>query len=642
MRPNGMSGFAVWLTVLIAATQGMVFGAPAGGRGIEAVALKDVEITDAFWGPRIETSRKVTVPYCFKQCEDTGRISNFAKAGGLEEGRFEGIYRNDSDVYKIIEGAAYCLETKPDAELEKYVDGIIDKIGAAQWDDGYIYTYYSIPKRRPWVRFRERSLHELYCTGHFFEAACAYYQATGKKKILDIATKCADCVDKVFGPEPKHIGTPGHQEIELALVRLYRVTGEERYLKLAKFFLDSRGKGYDKVEEPTYAQDHKPVIEQDEAVGHSVRGQYMYCAMTDIAALTGDKAYEAAIDKIWENVVYKKMYLTGGVGSTHKGEAFGGDYELPNGSCHTETCAAVASAMWNQRLFLLHGDGKYIDVLERVMYNGLISGVSLKGDTFFYCNPLAAGPGYERNPWFDTPCCPTNIARFMPSVGGYVYAKGADGVYVNLFVEGSGKFEVGGQKVVLRQKTKYPWDGDVRITVEPEGEKEFAVYVRVPGWARGEPVPGDLYRYKDEAGAKPALKVNGDEAELKVEKGYVKLVRKWKTGDTIELGLPMPIRRVLCNEKVEENRGQAAIERGPLVYCFDGADNGGNAWNISLSDDAELSEEYRGELMGGVTVIKVRAAAKEGEEKAQVFTAVPYCDWGQRGYQGVAVWAPRK
>jgi DUF1680 family protein len=588
----------------------------------------------------------VTIPYAFKKCEETGRISNFAKAGGLMEGNHEGKYFNDSDVYKVIEGAAYSLKSRPDPELEKYVDGVIDRIAAAQWEDGYLYTFYSLPKRQPEKRWTDtRVRHELYCAGHFFEAAVAYYQATGKDKILNVAVKWADYIDSVFGPDKKR-DVPGHQEIEIGLVKLYRQTGNDKYLKLAKFFLDERGQARGRKLYGEYCQDHKPVVAQSEAVGHAVRAGYMYCGMADVAALTGDTSYIRAIDRIWENVVTKKLYLTGGIGARHKGEAFGDNYELPNETAYCETCAAIANAMWNHRLFVLHGDAKYLDVLERVLYNGFLSGISLSGDKFFYPNPLASNGKKQRSAWFGCACCPTNIVRFVPSVGGYAYARSDDALYVNLFISGAGTLKLKNNTVTLKQLTSYPWQGDSKITVEPKRPAEFTVYVRIPGWARNKPVPSDLYKYMKDSDEKVALKVNGESVAVEMERGFAHIRRNWKKGDVIELNLPMPIRRVLCKKKVKDNLRKAALERGPIVYCAEETDNGTNVRQLVLSADVRLKPEHRKDLLGGVSVLKgwVRTWHREQSyvyPDKQDFVAIPYYAWAHRSPGEMAVWLPR-
>ncbi len=631
-----------------------VLGAAIGSEAkkdypVQPVPFTDVQITDEFWSPRMETNRKVTIPYAFKKCKETGRIDNFAKAGGLMKGEFEGIYFNDSDVYKVIEGAGYSLKNRADPELEKYVDGVIEKIASAQWENGYLYTFYSVPRRQPekrWTNMRDN--HELYCAGHFFEAAVAYYQATGKRKILDVAIKLADYIDSVFGPG-KRREVSGHEEIEIGFVKLYRLTGNEKYLNLAKFFLDERGNARGHKLYGSYCQDHKPVIEQSEAVGHAVRAGYLYSGMADVASLTGDRDYVRALDRIWQDVVSKKLYLTGGVGARGGGESFGNDYELPNKTAYCETCAAIANAMWNHRMFLLHGDAKYLDVLERIIYNGFLSSISLSGDKFFYPNPLASGGNYQRSSWFGCVCCPTNIVRFMPSIGGYVYAHREAVLYVNLFVEGSGTVKMGKTSVRLKQKTRYPWDGRVKITVELERSAEFSICVRIPGWSQGKPVPSDLYRYLNKSDKEMALKVNGKSIAPDIEKGFARVSRTWKKGDVIELNLPMPIRRVVSNEKVEANAGRVALVRGPIVYCAEGVDNDGQVFNIVLSDDVPLEAKYREDMLGGVTVIRGKARGlyssedgKSVETKEQEFVAIPYYSWSHRGVGEMAVWLPRR
>ena len=611
---------------------------------LTAVSFTDVTIADDFWAPRLETNRKVTIAYDFEKCEQTGRIDNFAKAGGLMEGEFEGIYFNDSDLYKVMEGAAYSLKIYPDPELEKYVDGVIEKIAAAQWEDGYLYTFYSLPQRQPEKRWTDvRNKHELYCAGHFFEAAVAYYQATGKRKILDVAIRLADYIDSVFGPGKKH-DVPGHEEIEMGLVKLYGVTGEKRYLALAKFFLDERGRAHGRKIYGEYCQDHKPVIEQNAAVGHAVRAAYLYSGMADVAALTSDADYVEALGRIWQDVVSKKMYITGGIGARGGGESFGEDYELPNATAYCETCAAIANAMWNHRMSLLHGDAKYIDVLERVIYNGFLSGISLSGNKFFYPNPLASDGKYQRSPWFGCACCPTNIVRFMPSLPGYAYAQQADNVYVNLFIAGSAAIRIGQNTVGLQQQTRYPWDGDVRITVEPEHSGQFTVCVRIPGWAQNRPVPSDLYYYPDTNQQEVTLRVNGNPVALNIAKGYARIQRTWEKGDAIELNLPMPIRRVEAHEKIKDNLGRTAVERGPVVYCFEGADNPKGVANLILPIDAKLQSEYHSDLLGGIVTITGRGQIRQDGNKVVEdidVVAIPYYAWAHRGKNEMAVWMPK-
>ncbi len=456
-------------------------GAESADYPIRPVPAHHVQVSDTFWWPRLEVNRQVTIPYSFQACEETGRIENFRVAAGKSDKKWTGKFGfNDSDLSKIIEGASYSLMTHPDSKLSAYVDGIVGDMAAAQEDDGYLETSWTArdkidnpaniiccyPKKQKWLE--EEMSHELYNLGHMYEAAAAHYEATGEKNFLDVAAKSADLLVKTFGPGKIEV-PPGHPEVELGLVKLYRVTGNRDYLELAKYFVDLRGK-------PTkdrpklygeYSQDYKPLREQDEAVGHSVRAMYLYSGAADVAALTGDDNLAEAVDRLWENVVGKKTYVTGGIGAKGQGEAFGKNYELPNRTAYCETCANLATCYWNNRMFLLHGDSKYIDVLERALYNSVISGVSLDGKEFFYPNPLSARGDYARSKWFDCSCCPTNLCRFIPSVPGYVYAVGDDGPYVNLFVEGAAKLDVGGEQVEIDQKTRYPWGGHVEITVTP-------------------------------------------------------------------------------------------------------------------------------------------------------------------------------
>lgn len=641
---------------------------------LTAVPFTEVTIADEFWTPRMQTNREVTIPYDFEKCEDTGRIDNFSKAGGLMEGKFQGIRFDDSDVFKVIEGAAYSLSLHPDPELEKYLDDLIAKIAAAQEDDGYLYTCRTInpnnlPRGAGETRWSSlQSSHELYNVGHMYEAAVAHYQATGKWTFLNVAIKNADLIDRVFGPG-KRRDVPGHEEIEIGLVKLYGVTGDEKYLALAKFFLDERGHAHGRKIYGQQYQDHKPVTRQNAAVGHAVRAGYLYSGMADVAALTADDDYIRALDRIWQDVVSKKLYITGGIGARSGGESFGDGYELPNETAYCETCAAIANAMWNHRMSLLHADAKYIDVLERVIYNGFLSGVSLGGNKFFYPNPLASpgAPGYQRSPWFGCACCPTNIVRFMPSLPGYAYAHTPDCLYVNLFVGGSAAVRMGENTVRVTQQTRYPWAGSVKIMVEPESRpagQEFTICVRVPGWAQESPVPSDLYLYpdlgpKDWNQRRVTVKVNGRPVALDIAKGYAQIRRTWEVGDAIELNLPMPIRRVRSHRKVKANTGRVAIQRGPVVYCFEGADNPQGVANLVLPPDTTLQTEYRSDLLGGVVRIagqgKIRqpfdlAHGGEPVEPSQEagktvlkdieVTAIPYYAWAHRGKNEMAVWLP--
>jgi hypothetical protein len=617
------------------------------------VAFTDVKLTDSFWRPRIETNRTVTIPFAFKMCRDTGRIENFRVAGGLSDKAWTGGFGfNDSDVSKIIEGASYCLLVKEDPKLEAYLDELIGYYSAAQEDNGYLYTLWTARKtltKKEYDKIICRPMeddpwstiwfaHQLYCLGHMYEAGVAHYQATGKRDFLDVCTKSADLVCKTFNADGL-TEPPGHQEIEIGLAKLYRATGEEKYIELAKFLLEQRGVHPRKNE---YNQTHKPILQQTEAVGHSVRANYMYSAMADIAALTGDKEYVAAIDRIWENVVGKKLYLIGGMGSNGFGEGYGKNYELPNRAAYCETCAAIANVYWNHRMFLLHGDAKYIDVMERSLYNNVLSGVSFDGTTFFYPNPLASMHGEDRSPWFGCACCPGNITRFLASVGGYMYAVRDDAIYVNLFGQSEASVKLAAQTVKLTQKTNYPWDGKVSITVTPEQAGRFTLKLRTPGWASDKPVPSDLYSVAGGAGSKwkPVCKVNGKEAAAVAGNGYAAITREWKPGDAVTIDLPMPVQRIVCNENVVANRGLVALQRGPIVYCTEHADvPGGKVAPLVLPDSAPLTVNRSTKLLRGTPVISSTGA--KIANKPVEFTAIPYYAWAHRGKGPMAVWLAR-
>ncbi|MFH1371454.1 MAG: beta-L-arabinofuranosidase domain-containing protein [Planctomycetota bacterium] len=607
---------------------------------IEPVAFTDVKFTDEFWAPRIETNRTVTIPHILEMCEKSGRVDNFAIAGGLVKGEQKGGFPfDDSDVYKIIEAASYSLSVQPDEKLEKYIDDLIVKIAAAQEDDGYLYTARTNKSKRlaNWFGSTRWSKlggsHELYNMGHLYEAAVAHYKATGKRTLLKVAIKNACLLDKTFGPG-KLRKWPGHQEIEIGLVKLYRVTGNEKYLNLAKFFLDTRGPGGGE-----YAQAHKKPYEQTEAVGHAVRATYMYCGMTDVAALTGDERYAGAVERLWDDVVGKKMYLTGGIGAKGEGEAFGKEYDLPNATAYCETCAAIGNAMWNYRMFQLTGDAKYLDVFERVLYNGLISGVSLSGDRFFYTNPLESSGKHKREPWFTCACCPGNIARIMATLPGYAYAKSGNTVYVNMFVAGEGTIKLKDNTVRISQATWYPWDGLVKMTVEPARAGKFTIAVRMPGWAKGKPVPSDLYRYMDTNDQPVILKLNDAVLEPAIRDGFACIEREWKKGDVIELELPMPARRVVAHPSVEADKNRVAIKRGPIVYCAEWPDNDVNVLDLALADDAGLWSDRFRHLLNDVTVIRSRIQSGGSEHE---FLAIPYYAWANRGQGSMAVWLKRE
>lgn len=584
-------------------------------RKLVAVPFTAVKVQDDFWAPRLRTNREVSLPHNFKWCEQTGRISNFAKAGKLKEGKFEGIYFNDSDVYKVLEGASYSLADHPDPVLEKTVDEVIAQIAAAQQSNGYLNTYFTLVKpNEKWTNFR--SMHELYCAGHLFEGAVAHYRATGKRTFLDVAVKLADHIDRTFGPDKRH-EVPGHEEIELALVKLYQVTGQDRYLDLARFFLEIRGDQSQRKDIfGPYCQDHVPVRQQSEIVGHAVRAMYLYAGVADVAAYTGDQGFVDAMNRLWQDVVLRKMYITGGIGARHQGEAFGDAYELPNESAYCETCAAIGLAFWAHRLNLMHADARFADVLEQALYNGILSGLGMDGEHFFYVNPLASGGKHHRQPFFSCACCPSNLVRLVPSIPGYVYAGNRGAIYVNLYVAGKGEVPLADNKVHLTQETRYPWDGAVKLTVQPQQPAMFDLYLRIPAWRQGANVA-----------------VNGQPIEtLDLTKGYVRLNREWKPGDVVQLDLPMEIRRMEAHPKVTADRGRVAVQRGPIVYCFEAVDNTEGVRNIMLPHDPKFVAEHRSDLLGGVTVIK------GVDRKGRPITAVPYYAWDHREPGEMVVW----
>ncbi|CAK7060195.1 MAG: Non-reducing end beta-L-arabinofuranosidase [Bacteroides rodentium] len=629
------------------------------GYPIDPVPFTSVKVTDSFWGQRLKASREVTIPLAFSKCEETGRYDNFVKAAHpSEDYKVGGLSFDDTDVYKTIEGASYSLQTYPDKKLERYIDSVLVIVAAAQEPDGYLYTARTMNPKHPhewsgperWSKVEVLS-HEFYNLGHMVEGAVAHYQATGKRNFLDIAIRYADCVCRNIGegPEQKRL-VPGHQIAEMALVKLYTVTGDRKYLDQAKFFLDARGTTGRK---DAYSQAHKPVLEQDEAVGHAVRAEYMYSGMADVAAITGDTSYIHAIDRIWENIVNKKIYITGGVGARHAGEAFGDNYELPNLTAYNETCAAIGNVYTNYRLFLLHGDAKYFDVLERSLYNGLISGVSLDGGRFFYPNPLACDGKYRfnadhtitRQPWFGCACCPSNISRFIPSLPGYVYAVKDDKVYVNLFLSNRAELKVNGKNVVLEQETSYPWNGDIRLTVA-KGNQPFVMNVRIPGWVRGSVLPGDLYSYADGQELAYRVSVNGQEVRGELQNGYLSIDRRWKKGDVVEIHFDMQPRVVKANDKVAADRDRVAIERGPLVYCAEWPDNDFNISTLLLNRHPKFQLVERPDLLGGINEITTRAQALSYDATGRLaakdvkLTLIPYYAWAHRGEGRMEVWLP--
>lgn len=613
------------------------------------VPFTQVHLEDSFWTPRIETNRRVSIPSAFKECEKNGRFDNFAIAGGLKKGEHRGDFSfDDTDPYKIIEGASYSLAVQYDKQLDCYLDSVITLITAAQEPDGYLTTCVTNKCTRlsGWWgthRWEKINSHELYNSGHLYEAAVAHYQATGKRSLLDVAIRNADLVCKVFGPDEGQIHRPsGHPIIEMALVKLYKVTGNENYLRTARYFVEETGRGTDGHKLSEYSQDHKPILQQDEIVGHAVRAGYLYSGVADVARLTGDTAYLHALTRIWDNMAGRKLYITGGLGSRAQGEGFGPDYELNNHTAYCETCAAIANVFWNHRMFLATGEAKYVDVLERALYNGVISGVSLSGDRFFYDNPLESMGQHERQRWFGCACCPGNITRFMASVPGYMYATQGDDIYVNLYIEGRATLKTAANSVLLEQSTGYPWGGDVAVTVSPEKEQAFALRLRIPGWAQDAPVATDLYTFTDKA-TPFHVRLNGRNVSTRMSDGYVTISRKWRKGDVVELSLPMNVRRVKANDHVEDDRGKLAIERGPIVYCLEGKDQvDSTVFDKFIPDGTPMKAVYEDSLLNGVMTLTgtAKEVKPDGSTDNVPFRAIPYSTWNNRGADQMAVWIP--
>ncbi len=650
---------AMLATVLLAAPIGL-----PRDYSIHAVPLTAVTIDDGFWAPKLEVNRTVTIPHILKENDDTGRVANFEKAAGRKTGAYKGRRFNDTDIYKIIEAASYSLALVPDPRLNTKLDELIQLIAESQEKDGYLFPARTIDPQHPapgvgperWIY--ENGSHELYNSGHLYEAAVAHFEATGKRTLLDVAIKNADLVCRTFGPSGRR-AVSGHEEIELALVKLYRATGNATYLKTAEWLVAERGKphpdmppypdkAFEMYNDRAYKQDQAPVVEQDRAVGHAVRAMYLYAAVADVAALTDNDAFAKAADRLWQDVVSKRLYLTGGVGARGTTESFGDDYELPNLRAYTETCASVGNDLWNQRMFLLHGDGKYIDLFERVLYNGVLAGVSLAGNTFFYQNPLESNGRAKRTEYFEVACCPANLARMLEQVPGLVYAVGTDSrarsgavdtIYANLYVGNHADVTLGDRRVKIVEDTRYPWDGDISLRLEPEGSGAFTVALRIPEWSRGRPVPSDLYRFADNVSEQPTVSVRSRNAEpqrvpLDVRDGYVRLRRNWKSGDTIHLTLPMPARRIVAHAAVKEDEGRMAIQRGPLVYAVEAIDNGGHALDLVIPRDAALRSRFRADLLNGVEVIS--------GEGSRPFVAIPYYAWNNRGQGEMTVWIPER
>lgn len=621
---------------------------------ITPVPFNQVQFTDNFWKPRIERMFTVTLPHELDELRSTGRDKNFVLAAmaietNVDTASFCTQYPfDDTDLYKVIQGISYLLQIHPDAALKASMDSLINLIAAAQEPDGYLYTARTINPSSPpdwsglkrWVNVEKLS-HELYCSGHLFQAAAANYVATGDKKLLNVAIKNADLLQRTFG-WGKLEKYPGHPEVALGLVSLYRVTGNKKYLDLAKFFLDVRGPNGN-----PYEQAQKKVVDQRKAVGHAVRAGYLYSAMADVSALTGNNAYLNADNYIWKDIVSSQIYVTGGIGSTGNGEAFGDPYQLPNMTAYNETCASIANVYFNERMFLSHGEGKYYDVLERTLYNALLSGLSLKGDKFFYPNPLESRGQYERSSWFGCSCCPTNLARLIPTVGGYFYATQGNKIYVNLYGANKATIKLQNQKVHLTQQTNYPSSGNITINIDPQRSENFTLKLRIPGWAVGKPVPSNLYTFKNDAPVNYSIKVNGKKVNPKIENGYVIIKRTWEKGDKINLNFTMKVHVLIANQKVKDDSHKIALQRGPLVYCLEGPDNPDkHVLNMVGTPDQKFATSFQPNLLDGITVIRGKAEATrrtlDGKIKTtQVeMTAIPYYTWANRGGHEMTVWIP--
>ena len=609
---------------------------------IAAVPASDVTLTDTFWAPKLETNRRVTIPHILQENETTGRVDNFRKAARQMPGAYAGRRFNDTDIYKVIEAASLSLKAHPDPALDRKVDDLIALIAASQERDGYLFPARTIDPKNPapgvgperWVL--ENGSHELYNCGHLYEAATAHFLSTGKRTLLDVATRNADLVAATFGPNGRH-AVPGHEVVEVGLVKMFRVTGNRTYLDTARFFIDERGKAHPDMQdypagpfamynERPYKQDHEPFVAQTRAVGHAVRAVYLYMGAADVAALTQAPGYEAALDRLWADMTSKRMYVTGGIGARGTTESFGEDYELPNQRAYTETCAAVGNVLWGHRMFLLHGDAQYLDVLEQVLYNGFLSGVSISGDRFFYQNPLESTGRTQRSAYFDVACCPANLSRLMEQIPGLLYSTRGSDVFLNLYAANSATVHTSGGDVSFVEQTAYPWDGRVTVSVTLASPRTFALNLRVPSWATGTSLPGGLYHFTDEIDPALRLSVNGRPAPLTVSRGFAAIRRAWKTGDVVTLELPMPVRRITSGILIADNVGKVAVQRGPVVYALEGIDNGGKAVGVTLPSGA-MTHEFRRDLLGGVEVVK-----------ADALTLIPYFVWANRGPGEMAVW----
>lgn len=638
-----------------------VESANAGGGALRAVPFTQVELRDGFWAPRVKTTIERTLPHCLRYCEvETGRVRNWERAAGKRDGAYEGYFFDDSDVFKVIEGAAYVLHHTRDAELDRHLDELIAKIAAMQLPDGYVNSYYTVNKaEKRWSDIEHR--HELYCAGHLLEAAVAHAQIAGKRTLLDVALRLADHVAETFGPT----GNPnpcGHPEIELALIRLADAlragvpragvdadpARAARYEALARFFIDAHGRTERRERLwGEYALDHRPLAEQDQIAGHSVRAMYLLSAATDLARAQPETGYATPLDRLWRDLTTSKMYVTGGIGSSARNEGFTRAYDLPNDAAYAETCAAIGMLLWNHRMSLLHADSRYVDVLERALYNGVLAGVSLDGTAFHYVNPLASRGQHRRTPWFACACCPPNVVRVLPTVGGYLYSQTDNAIYVNLYAESDATITLRRTEsdattpadvpVRVTQKTDYPWDGVVSVTIQPTTPLNFEIHFRIPAWCEG-----------------AKLRIGGETIDADArDNGYVAVSGDWTAQpETFELTFPMPSTRVSADPRVAADLGRVALQRGPLVYCLEACDNAGTARNLALPPDAPVEAQRRAGLLGGVVVLTSSAiVARDPGDDERLYrargiaerrdiTAIPYYAWNNREPGEMVVWIP--
>lgn len=616
---------------------------------ITPVIAAKVSINDNFWTPIQDKVATKTIYACVDQLIKTNHVRNFENAA-LGKGEHGGANADDSDLYKVLEGIAYSLKNHPDPALEKIADNWIDKIAASQQSDGYLNTYYTIKigLDKRWTNMQD---HEDYCAGHLIEAAVAYYNSTGKRKFLDVAIRVANNMDSVFRLANNHWVT-GHEEVKIALAKLYRVTNNRCYLDLAEWFIDQRGHGYWKGKAwgpPTYYQDDVPVEKARKIEGHAVRAMYLYAGVTDIATLRNETKYNTALLSVWDNLIGKNMYVTGGIGSSGENEGFSKDYDLPNEHAYCETCASIAMMFWNLRMNCMTGESKYADIMERALYNGVLAGLSLNGDRFFYGNPLASVHGKLRSEWFAPACCPSNMARLFPSLGNYIYVISNDAIYINLFVGSKTNIPVGkNNEIQIVQEGNYPWDGTVTININPYKKMKHKILIRLPDWAFNETTPEGAYSFNRQKKNTLTILLNGADVGYKIEKGYAVLDREWKKGDRIKFELPMDVLRVIANSNIKENINRVALQRGPLIYCVEHADNNGKALNMILTDKANFSTVHRDGLLGGVVTIDANASVVETSSNGDSvntivknITAIPYYSWANRGKGEMQVWIPR-